>query len=226
MTGDAPPLRPDVDGGSPPAPSGPAAVTRTPWYRRRAVLLTVGVAAVVAVAVVTDLPQHTSRANQISDARSVLHQVDTDIAPCGYALKETLTIYRDETGHSLSTADRASAPGLLSQDQTACSFTNESIFDLSDIEVPGTASGHQLGAIIDIVTLWTTSDALGAIEAVQTLGASPSDAKAKAQLERDERLMASDRHSALDALGRVDRMLGATLPTLALPAVTDPAGGH
>ena len=67
----------------------------------------------------------------------------------------------------------------MSDDQTACSFTSENIYDLTtNIQVPGTPAGKHLGQVVATATLWTTSDALRAIEDVQALMNDPGNAAA------------------------------------------------
>lgn len=196
---------------------------RPPWYRRRGVLLAGGVTAVLAITVITDLPSPTSRATEVSSATAVINEVNADMAPCVFAVNEALTIYGDQTRGSLTAAERAHIPALLSDDETACSFTNESIFNLSEIDEPGSAAGKHLGAIVGSVTLWATSDALGAIEAVQKLSINPTDARSRAALSADRAMMASDRAAADASLLAIDTMLGTNLVGLALGPGPSPA---
>ena len=71
-----------------------------------------------------------------------ISEINTDVAPCLFSLREALTLYGDETTGTLSAAHRAQIPGLLRDDQTACSYTNDNIFELSDIDVPGSRGGQ------------------------------------------------------------------------------------
>jgi len=193
-----------------------------PWYRRRAVLVTVGVIVVAAITVVSDLPVHGSRAADVSAGRSVISEVNTDVAPCAFAVREALTIHADEVEHSLSASDRSVAPGLLRDDQVACSFTSESIYDLSTIEVPGSAAGKRLGDLVSTVTLWTTSDALGAIVDVEKLLSSPNNEAAQRNLIKMEQSLASDRSAALIEMKSTDRVLDTQLPAPDLPSLPLP----
>ena len=108
-----------------------------PWYRRRAALVGAAVAVVLAITIISDLPVHTSRAADISSEKGVLSELNTDLAPCALAVHEALTIWGEQSTHSLTAADRAESASLLRDDQNACSFTNQTIYDLSNIEVPG-----------------------------------------------------------------------------------------
>ena len=107
----------------------------------------------------------------------------------------------------------------MSDDQSACSFTNEGIFDLSNIQVAGTPAGKQLGQLVATATLWTTSDALRAIEDVQTLMNDPGNAAALHSLSKAEAQLAADRRTALaQEEAQPTVTLDTHLPPVDLPA--------
>jgi hypothetical protein len=199
------------------APSGPA-----PWYKRRAVLWSAAVVAIVAAAVISDLPEHTSRGDQISAATTVMNEVNGDIGPCVYAVGEAFLIRNQQDEHTLSPADAPRVPGLLRDDQDACAFTDSYINDLANVEVPGSAVGRDLGDVVSSVTLWASDDALTALEAVQTLTAHPGDASAQAKLSSAVGLLASDRASAVSQLAAAEHLLDTRLPALDLPVLPLP----
>jgi len=195
----------------------------TPFYKRRAVVVTAAILVILVVTVITDLPEHSTLAAQYTDDKSVMQQVNADLASCSFAANESFTIYADQKTHSLSQSDISRVPGLLSDDQSACSFTSESIYDLSsDIEVPGSSSGKPLGQMVGTVTLWATSDALSAIESIQTLFDHPSNVSALGQLVKEENLLASDRSQAEAELAAADKVLGKNLPGLNIASLPDP----
>ncbi len=68
----------------PPASAGPGS-TPVPLYRRRSTLLALAVVAVVAAAVISDLPAPASRSAEISAATTVIGEINTDVAPCVFA---------------------------------------------------------------------------------------------------------------------------------------------
>ncbi len=204
--------------GDPPKPA-------SPWYRRRAPLLAIGVVVVVTVTVLSDIPVHSSKSQEITAERGVMSEINSDLAPCALAAHEPFEIWDGEVAGTLSAADRAAAPGRLGVEQAAGSFTHDSIFELSDVEVPGSAAGKHLGALVGTATLWATSDALGAIEDVQTLVAHPDDAAARADLATKERAAAADRRTALADTAAADRILGVRLAAPDLPALPSPTGG-
>lgn len=192
------------------------------WYRRRATLVAVAVTVVAAVTVITDLPTHTSRASDISSEEGVMSELNPDLGPCAYAADEALLIWGDQSAHTLTAADEAESGSLLRDDQNACSFTDQSIFDLSNIEVPGSPAGKDMGDLVATSILWTTSDALKAIEAVQTLMVNPQDEGALTSLAKAEDAMAADRAAGLRELERADHVLDTKLPRPDMPAMPMP----
>jgi hypothetical protein len=199
--------------------------TRKPiWERHRGLAIGAAVVVIVLITVLTDLPTSTSRASDISAERSVMVEVNADLSPCAFAINQALGIWRLQSVHQLSPADRAPTPGLLSDDQSACSFTNEGIDDLTtNLQVPGTPAGKQLGQMVATATLWTTSDALRAIEDVQTLMNDGGDSVALRGLAKAQTSLAADRRLALSQEAAADRDLDTHLQTVDLPAL-EPAG--
>jgi len=202
-------------------PTGP----RPPiWQRHRGLSIAAVVIVIVLITVITDLPTGTSRTSDVSAERSVMSEVNSDLQPCAYSIHQALGIWALAATHQLSAADRAPTPGLLGDDQSACSLTNESTYDLaSNIQTPSTAAGKELAQVIATATLWTTSDALRAIEAVQTLMNDPGNVAAQQSLKKAETQLARDRRTALAAEGVAERDLDTDLAPVDLPA--EPSSG-
>ncbi len=190
--------------------------------RRRGLVIAAAIALIVVITVLTDLPVPTSRASDVSAERSVMTEVNGDLDPCASALHQALGIWTLQAEHQLTPADRAPTPGLLSDDQAACSLANEGIYDLSDIQVPETPAGKHVGDMVGTALLWTTSDALRAIEDVQTLMAHPDDAPARRNLTTAESELAADRQHALVEERAANRSLGTTLQPVDLPSLASP----
>jgi hypothetical protein len=85
--------------------------------------------------------------------------------------------------------------------------------------VPGTAAGKQVGQLVATAMLWTTSDALRAIEDVQTLMNDGNNAPALRSLAEAETSLGSDRRLALSQEAAADRDLDTHLQAVDLPAV-------
>jgi hypothetical protein len=207
--------------------SPPAEPTGRPawWQRHRGLLVAAAVFVILLITVLSDLPVSTSRADDIGAERSVMSEVNTDLAPCALAIHQAVGIWNLQATHELTPQDRAPTPGLLGDDQTACSFTNENIYDLADIQVPGTAAGKQLGQLVATVTLWTTSDSLRAIEDVQTLMGDPGNATVLHNLSMEEARLATDRRLAIAQENAADRNLGTHLPRVDLPQISGASTG-
>ncbi|MHB8244134.1 MAG: hypothetical protein ACYDGN_02100 [Acidimicrobiales bacterium] len=175
--------------------------------------------AIVALAVLTDLPTAATRNVQISGDSAVVSAVNADVKSCAYAVKQSLAIYRDELRHLPIGSARSQVPGLLRDDQLACTFTNSAIFNLANIEVPSTSAGKYLRRLVPTMTTWATSDALLAIESIQKLWTRPSDARAQLALSTAERRLRDDRIIALADLAAAGKSLRTALPPLRLPAL-------
>ncbi|MGO8863559.1 MAG: hypothetical protein ACLQRH_22780 [Acidimicrobiales bacterium] len=195
------------------------------WHRHRGLLVGLTVFVVLLITVLTDLPVGTSRTDDISAERSVMSEVNTDLAPCALGTQQAIGIWRLQAAHELTPAERSPTPGLLNDDQSACSFTSEEIFDLVNMEVPGTPAGKHLGQVISTATLWTTSDALRAIEDVQTLMNDPNNASVLHNLSAAEKQLAADRRSALAEEDAADRTLDTHLQPVDLPAIDGTSAG-
>lgn len=196
-----------------------------PWHRRKSFLVPAVSAVIVAAIVVSDLPQSNSRAAEISNSASVVSQVNGNVGPCSFALSESFTIYNDLVTGSLSPSEQSQVPSLLNDDQSACSFTDNSIYNLSTMDVPGGTYGNDLGQMVSAVTLWATADALASIEEIQVLDTTPSDLKARQNLTEDVRVLGHDRAQALSELQAVDELLRTHLSALHLaqpPAIASP----
>jgi hypothetical protein len=190
------------------------------WQRHRKLLIALAVLAILVVTVLTDLPVPTSRAADISAERAVMSEVNSDLAPCALAIRQAMGIWRLQAAHRLSASERAPTPGLLADDQTACSFASQGVYDLTtNIQPPGTPAGKHLGQLIAAATLWVTSDALRAIEDVQTLMKHPHDNLTLRNLSEQESQLAADRRTALRQEQAADTDLDTRLQPVGLPSV-------
>ncbi len=193
---------------------------RPAWYRRPWVLVTAAIVAVVAASVVVDLPGKTSVAEDTAAQTSLMNEINGDISGCAYAVRETFTIYQDSRAGGLTASDRSRVPSLLRDDQTACSFTSSSIYDLSNVEVPGSPAGKSIEQVVNVDTLWATSDALAAIEDIQFLDGNQATASKIADLSKQEVMLTRDRAQAIGYVEAADKTLGgARLPMPNLPAL-------
>ena len=137
------------------------------------------VAAIVLITVLSDLPVSTSRASDIGAERSVMSEVNTDLAavrlrhPAGHRDLEPAGDASADAGRTvLRRPDCSATTSRPARSPTRTSST------CPMCRCPQTTAGKQLGQMVATATLWTTSDALRAIEDVQTLMNNPNDAAA------------------------------------------------
>jgi len=204
----------------PALPEDAASRPPRPFWRRTGVLVGAALFVLVALAVITDLPQHPSLAAQVTSDRAAIKQMNNDAAPCAYAVGEALTIHLDQLHGSLTPSERAQVPSLLDQDQVACSFTSQPINDLATIELPGSSTGKSMNDIVSALTLWTSSDADAVIIDVTQLFDHPGAARSTRDLKYREHLLASDRRAAISAAGAASATLRTELPPITLPALS------
>jgi hypothetical protein len=194
------------------------------WYKRRGVLVTGAIVVIIAASVIVDLPRQTTATQDTAAQTSLINEINRDVAGCGFAVRESFAIYQDMRTGALTTSDRSQAPKMLRDDQTACSFTNSSIFSLSTVEVPGSPAGKSIGQVVNVATLWATSDALAAIEDIQSLYSNQGGTTTVADLSKQEVALAKDRALAISYVDAADKVLGATLPVPNLPELAHLVG--
>ena len=67
-------------------------------------------------------------------------EVNSDLGPCALGIHQAIGIWNLEATHRLTATDRSPTPGLLNDDQSACSFTSDGIYDLTtNIDAAGDA---------------------------------------------------------------------------------------
>jgi len=186
------------------------------WHRSGAWLVSAVLVALVAAIVGLDLPGHASRSRQISADIKVITQVNQDVGACSNALAESFTMYLGLTGRTLAPSKAQQMPGLLQAGQVACSLKGDGIYQLSTIDVPGSASGRDLGQLVRTVTVWATSDAVSAISQIRALDTGSSDTAARQLLVHDAQLLAYDQQRANDELSAAGALLKTRLPALQL----------
>jgi len=214
---------PEDDAPAIPPHSGPTGVPgpdeHVIWYKRTWVIVTAAIAVVIGASVLVDLPRPVSNAEDIASQTASLKEINTDVAPCGYAMTETFLIHHDQVTGTLTPADRQAATKMLTDDQTACSFTSSSIFDLTNsIQVQDTAAGKYVDRMLSVTTTWVTADALAAVEDIQALYLHPGDLAKERDLVAQEKLLAYDRAQALLDIQQADALLHSHLPEPNLPA--------
>ncbi len=189
------------------------------FYRRPWFLILVSVIVVVGVSVITDLPTHSTKAQDRVTQNDAIVAINGDLAPCIYAVKESFNFYNESLAGQLSAADLSAVPGQLVNDQTACSFASGAIYDLTNnIEVTDSNAGKHVDQMLSTVVTWSTSDALAAIEDIQNLFVHPGDKKYIKNLTKEEAQLQKDRQAAINEVQAASKIDG-VLKKPALPVL-------
>jgi hypothetical protein len=187
------------------------------FYKRPWFLITVAIIVVVAVSVITDLPNHISKSQDFTAQNATIGQINADIDPCVYSVKESFSFYNMSLAGKLTTSDRAQVPDLLVGDQTACSFASGAVYDLTNnIQVLDTKAGKHIDQMLSVVVSWVTSDALAAIEDIQNLFQHPGKLSLIHNLTKEEAQLTKDRAAAFHDVAEASSILG-TLKKPILP---------
>lgn len=192
---------------------------KVPFFRRPWFLIVVAVIVVAAVSVITDLPRSSTAAQDRVTQNDTISAINGDIAPCDYAVRQSFSFYNQSLAGNLTSSDRSQIPSLLVQDQTACSFASGSVYDLTNnIEVTDSKAGKHVDAMLATVVTWVTSDALAAIEDIQSLFVHPGDPKFIEKLTKEEVILSKDRLEAFKELAAASKIDG-TLKEPSLPVL-------
>ncbi len=205
-------------------PASSLSTFKVSFYRRPWFLILVSVLVVVAVSIISDLPTHSTKAQDRTTQNETITAINGDLAPCIYAVKESFNFYNESIAGSLSAADLAAVPGQLVNDQTACSFASGAIYDLTNnIEVTDSQAGRHVDQMLADVVTWSTSDALAAIEDIQNLFVHPGDEKYIRNLTKREAQLNKDRQAAFNDIKAASRIDG-TLKNPSLPVLPHLSG--
>jgi hypothetical protein len=155
--------------------------------------------------VVTDLPGPSTHSATVASAQSTLQEIETDVAPCSYALHEAFGLEADLTNGHLSAAHRSLATGFLQDDYDACSYTDDSLGDLATLGTAGSGTSVALTQIAAASLTWCVQDAFIAISYLVHLSLRQDVATERARLSAEEVALNAQRttvRSELAALGR------------------------
>jgi len=201
-------------------PTSSLGITKAVWYRRPWVLATLALIVIVAISVVIDLPRHITKAQDRASQNESIKQINSDLADCAFAVKESFNFYNMDVSGKLTKSDLAQIPTLLTGDETACSFASEPVYDLTNnLQVDDTKAGIHIDHMLSAVERWITDFALASIRDIQYLFNHPGDAQTIRHLSRQEQQLADQRSKALNDEAQADRAIGGTLVSLKIPSL-------
>jgi len=195
------------------------------WYKRPRFLIILAIVVVLGVSVITDLPRHITKAQDASEQNDSIHQINTDVAPCVFAVQQSFNFYQEHVTGKLSAANLKQVPALLVGDQTACSFASGGVYDLTNnIQVNDTKAGKHIDRMLSVIVTWSTSDALAAIEDIQYLFTHPGNTAKIARLTSREALLAQDKVKIDAEFKAAEDVLGIALKKPKIPALPTLSG--
>jgi hypothetical protein len=199
-------------------PMSSLSTVKAVWYKRPWFLTAAAALVIIAVSVITDLPHHITRAQDAAAQNSSIRQINSDTAPCGFAVKEAFSFYAEDVTGKLTPSDRTRAISYLVGDQTACSFASGGLSDLTNNFQPlDTAAGKHIDTMASVVQQWMTDYALASIEDIQYLFKHPGNQKKISDLTVEQAKLTATRQRAFADLQRAESILGTKLVQIKVP---------
>lgn len=190
------------------------------WYRRPWFLVTLAVLVVVAVSVLTDLPTPMSVAQDASAQNAGMSEINSDLRPCVYAINEAFSFYHQDIHGQLTAANKKQVSHLLVDDQAACSFTSNEVYDLTNnLQLDLTAAGKDINAATPLIDTWITFDANNAIVDIRHLYTNHQNAAALADLAVRLQHLALEQRGAQGDVAAANSLLGGRLHALKMPTL-------
>ena len=159
-------------------------VRRTPRW------LLAAIAVLVLVGVAVSLVHKPSQAQQASDLRGFLQEVNADIESCAGGVGESLTALRQvESGQASTVTDVRDGISVAQQGAANCSpATNEELDNLENYQVPQSLDSFGLTGAVSSLVSWAAPDAQRVqndVAAVLGATSAPARSQAQATLSRD-----------------------------------------
>lgn len=201
-------------------PTSSLGIAKAVWYRRPWVIATLSLVVIVAISVVIDLPRPITNAQDAASQNASIKEINTDLAECAFAAKESFHFYNMNVSGKLTTSDLAQVPKLLTDDETACSFASEPVFDLTNnLQVADTAAGKHIDRMKSVVQNWMTDYALASIRDIQYLFKHPGNSSTIRHLASQERQLVAARENALNDWAQAHNVLNRHLDALKIPVL-------
>jgi len=201
-------------------PTSSLGISKAVWYRRPWFIATVSLILIVAISVVIDLPRPITKVQDGASQNASIKEMNTDLAECSFAVKESFHIYNMNVLGKLTSSDLAQVPKLLNDDETACSFASQPIYDLTNnLQVQDTKAGRHIDRLKSDVQTWMTDFALASIRDIQYLFKHPGDSSTIHHLGEQESHLGAQRALALLDEAKADSVLKLDLVPIKIPVL-------
>ena len=206
-------------------PTSSLGITKAVWYRRPWILAALSLIVIVAISVIIDLPRPITKDQDVASQNASIKEINADLAPCAFAVKESFHIYNLDVTGKLTPSDLSEVPTLLTGDETACSFASQPVYDLTNnLQVDDTKAGKHIDRMLNVVLHWITDNALASIKDIQYLFLHPGDAATIRHLGYQEGQLAAGRVTALNDKAQAEYVLGQELYALKIPTLPHLSG--
>ena len=179
-----------------------------------------GVAVVlIAALVVLDQPTHTTTAYQRAGLSSYLVSIEGDISGCNSGLADSIKA-------AVATLDGSPAiqPGAASTfTSTAiadCSFTNNGVVDIADLQPPHGIGSPTIDAVAPKVAKWVFPDAFTLLQDLAVVLSSPRHRTARRAFTKEVGVLEAERHGIETLVRGAERGVGSSPKQLPLTSVT------
>jgi hypothetical protein len=179
-----------------------------------------GAVVLVAGLTLAAIPHHPSTSERVADLRGMVQEINTDIESCAGGVSESLTALREiQSGAS---HDTKTAVGIATLGAANCSPANSMpMDDLVQYQVPESLASFHLDQTVNDLVTWAFPDAQRVQTDVATLltaGTPPAVQAATAALQRDQRVLDTERATIDGMINTASTSLSANVAPPALPS--------
>ncbi|MGH9303301.1 MAG: hypothetical protein ACRDZ5_02690, partial [Acidimicrobiales bacterium] len=137
---------------------------------------------------------------------------------CVAGLKESFGVEHLVLSGQATSSEHATIPKLLSDDWSACSLTDDNVYQMeANLTVPTFTGGSELVKVNRALYAWETVGAHETIGVLERLLGPPTNLSVQGQLTKAERVLTGERSRVEAARAKAAQAIGASLPVLGLP---------
>jgi hypothetical protein len=197
------------------------------WRGRRGWLIAASLVVVVAVAIVSDLPTHTTGTYRQKDLASYVAADNAQIAQCGAGTHDALLGYLRSTAPR-PTVSRSLVTTFVNQAISVCSFADAGVVDLGSAFPDRVIASPVVDGIAPALDAWAYLDAFDLLQDLKVAVADPGDAAVRAKVVGDVAAADRQRRRVEALVEAAERQVGAParpLPLVALAPLMPGGGG-
>jgi hypothetical protein len=192
---------------------------RAGWARRRGLWVALAVAAVLAVAVIIDLPTGASASYRRQALSAYVAADDAYIAQCRAGTHDALVAYVRSTA-TVPTVSRSLAETFVIQGISVCSFADSGVVNLGSAFPDRVIASPVVDQIAPALDTWAYLDAFDLLQELKVALAHPADVAVRVEVARDVAAADVQRQRIESLVESAERQMGATAAPLPLVALS------